>query len=548
MDKIARHGNDESEAGRVPHNLRPSTSGRLVDLLPLAVLLIAVGCSDDNGTGNGGTPDAGNPDANTNIEAVLDMAMHQQIATVQAGQVTCAALAEAYLQRVAERDEGPTGINAMIAMNADLLTEAAAIDALDNTSSPLACGLIAVKDNIDIAGTPTTAGSLAMVDNLVSVDAPVIAALRGQGAVFFGKANLSEWANFRGTGSSSGWSSLGGQTRNGAAPEYNPCGSSSGSAAAVAAGLVAAALGTETNGSITCPAAINGTVGFKPTVGLVSRTGVIPLAPSFDTVGSITTTVTDAAYILSAIAGSDPADPATADIPADFDSDFVAALQGASFAGLRIGYSSTELLYYELETATVFLDHLDAMEAAGATVINVDLLDPSPIFNDLFLIFTTEFKHYLNEYLAARPNPTRPSTLAELIAFNNDNAAAVMPHFGQEYFENAQASVGIDDPSYLQAAVEVPDYLGRDGLLALLDSENLDVLVQPTVNGAWMTDYVNGDPPGPNASFLPAIAGYPHLTVPMGMADGLPVGMSFIGRPWSDGDILRHGRAFELLD
>ena len=553
----------------------------------IAALLLIVACSDDGTAGTGtegdaataasgpeGTdgadtadsgaatsesdPDGSSSDGDEDSDATvggecedpadwLDRPLAEQVAALESGQLCCTDLTAAYLDRIASIDEGADEINAMLAVDERAETWASALDASAGSANVLQCALIGLKDNIDAEGLPTTAGSLAMVDNVVAVDSPVAAGLRGAGALLIGKTNLSEWANFRGDNSTSGWSSFGGQTKNGADPGFNPCGSSSGSGAAVAAGVLPAAIGTETSGSIVCPSSQNGVVGFKPTVGLVSRSGIIPISHSHDTAGPMTRTVRDAALVLGAIAGPDPNDPATADIPADTDFDFVAQLDDTSLQGARLGYSPGFTAGFGGAVSGLFDTQRAALEAAGAEIVEIQLPNTAPIGNSFTTVLITEFKADLNAYLADHAGAGVPADLAALIDFNNANAAEVMPHFGQEWFERAQATSGLTDPTYLNAVDQVASVAGTDGLLATLDDNDLDAIIGPTTGPAWITNYQTGDQGGPSSAFLPAAAGYPHLTVPMGAADGRPVGISFIGRPWEDASILSLGHAYEQI-
>lgn len=511
------------------------------------------GGGDDggDGSGDGGTSDddgaTGDGGACEDASAWLDRPLHEQIAALDGGQLCCADLTAAYLERIASLDDGDDGFNSILALDDRASAWADELDGSAGAGNPLHCAVIAVKDNIDAEGMATTAGSLAMVDNVVAADSPVAAGLRGAGALLVGKTNLSEWANFRGDGSSSGWSSFGGQTKNGANPDYNPCGSSSGSGAAVAAGVLPAAIGTETSGSVVCPASINGVVGFKPTIGLVSRTGIVPISHSHDTAGPMTRTVHDAALILGAIAGPDADDPATADIPGGFDFDFVGQLDASSLDGTRLGYSSGFAAQFGSEEVTLFNQQLARLEAAGAELVEIQMPNANPISSPFTTVLITEFKADLNAYLADHAAPGVPPSLAELIDFNNANAAEVMPHFGQEWFERAEATTGLDDPTYQSAVEDVARLAGDEGLRATMDAGNVVAIVSPTTGPAWRTNYATGDAGGPSAAFLPAAAGYPHLTVPMGTVGGLPVGLSFIGRAWDDATILSLGHAYEQL-
>src|SRR5688572_18967754 len=382
--------------------------------------------------------------------------------------------ATAHLARIAELDDGGPAINAVIVTNRAAPEEARALASL-----PLGGRTVLVKDNVETREWPTTAGSLALAENHTGRDAPLIARLRAAGGVVLGKTNLSEWANIRSTRSTSGWSAVGGLTRNPHATDRNACGSSSGSGAAIAAGFAWAAIGTETDGSITCPAAVNGVVGFKPTVGLVSRTGIVPISHSQDTAGPITKTVGDAARLLTVLAGSDPADAATAAIPADLELDFEAELDRASLAGSRLGVVSN-LRSSDSEVEALFERALERMEDAGATLVEVEL--PSSVLygQDEFTVLLYEFKVDIEAYLLGHARAGQATTLAELIAFNLANAEVVMPYFGQELFEAAQLTNGLDDPEYVGALARSRQTIGLDGIVAVLATDRLDALVAPT--------------------------------------------------------------------
>ena len=434
-------------------------------------------------------------------------------------------------------------LNAVIAIDPTAIDQARAIDARIDRG-PLDGLPVLVKDNIETAGPlPTTAGSLALVANVSGRDAPLVARLRQAGAVILGKTNLSEWANIRDNESISGWSALGGQVRNPYALDRNPCGSSSGSAVAVAAGIVLWSVGTETDGSITCPAAVNGVVGFKPTVGLVSRTGIIPISASQDTAGPMAMSVRDTALLLTAMAGSDPADPATAE--ADRRKvDYAAALDADSLRGRRIGvmrFSSGFGTDEALEAA------LAVLIGQGAQLVEIKEGPRRSVYgDDEFKVLLTEFKAGLNAYLANTPPSVSTRSLADIIAFNRAHAIAEMPLFGQDIFEEAEQTKGLDDPDYLQARAASLKATGEDGIDKLLRQYRVEALVGPTMPPAWKIDAVNGDQiSGGGAGGLAAVAGYPHLTVPMGLVKGLPVGLSFIGAKWSDALILSLGHAFE---
>lgn len=426
-----------------------------------------------------------------------------------------------------------------------VVTWAEGVDAVRWTPEQGIRGMpILLKDNIETRDMPTTAGSMALVGNSPGRDAPLVARLRASGAVILGKTNLSEWANIRSSNSISGWSAVGGLTANPHAMDRTACGSSSGSGAAVALGLAPAAIGTETDGSIVCPAAVNGIVGFKPTVGLVSRTHIVPISHSQDTAGPMTRTVRDAAVVLTAIAGSDPADPAT--VEADRRKvDYATALDAGSLRGVRIGVARF-LTGYHAPTDAVFEQNLQALRDAGAVLVDIaEGPNMGAIGRAEFAVLLTELKVDLNAYLASTdPAQVKTRTLADVIAFN-----AATPRelalFGQETFIQAEATKGLDDPAYVEARATALRLAGPEGIDRLLAQNNVVALIAPTTGPAWSLDVVNGDNHGGGASRLAAVAGYPHLTVPMGFVRDLPVGLSFIGAKWDDARILSLGYAFE---
>ncbi|MGA0603013.1 amidase [Caulobacter sp. KR2-114] len=440
--------------------------------------------------------------------------------------------------------------HAVITLNPHALADARKLDAeraSGHLRGPLHGIPILLKDNIESADdTATTAGSLALKDNVTNRDAPLVRRLTDAGAVILGKTNLSEWANFRSSNSISGWSAVGGQTVIAIDPRRTPCGSSAGSAVAVALGYAPAAIGTETDGSITCPAAVNGVVGFKPTVGLVSRTRIVPISHSQDTAGPITRTVRDAALVLSVIAGSDPADPATREADAH-RTDYAAGLDAQSLKGARIGVLRFAARFHG-PTERAFDAALERMRAAGAVLVEIDASpDRHALGAAETVVLQTEFKADLNAYLAATdPERVKTRTLADLIAFNRAHADAEMPLFEQETFEAAEATRGLDDPDYLKALETSRRMAGPEGIDKLLKDNDVVALVAPTLAPAWLIDDVLGDRYlGGGAGSVAAIAGYPHLTVPMGQVKGLPVGLSIVGPAWSDARVLSLGYAFE---
>jgi amidase len=433
-------------------------------------------------------------------------------------------------------------LQSVIAIDPTAIEQARRIDA-GGAHGPLAGQPVLIKDNIEVAGPlPTTAGSLALANNVTNRDAPLVARLRQAGAIILGKTNLSEWANIRSSNSISGWSAVGGQTRNAYALDRNGCGSSTGSGVAVAAGLVRLAIGTETDGSVTCPASLNGVVGFKPTVGLVPRTHVVPISESQDTAGPMTAGVREAAELLSVIAGSDPADKATRGADAH-KTDYAAALNAGSLRGKRIGVMRFASGF---GTDEPFKRALDVLKAQGAELVEIKKFDDKDMGSNEFTVLLTEFKAGLNAYLRSSPAPLPVRTLSELIAFNKAHAAQEMPLFGQDIFEKAEATKGLSDPAYKKARARSLALAGAQGIDRLLKAHKLDALVGPTMPPAWKIDAVNGDQiSGGGAGGLAAIAGYPHLSVPMGQVKGLPVGLSFIGPKWSDALILSLGYAYE---
>ena len=483
---------------------------------------------------------------------LLLCAMSSPQSDLAAGRTTSAKLVQAYLDRIAAIDGAGPKLQAVLALNPHALEDARQLDE-ERTHGKLRGALhglpILLKDNIESQeDLPTTAGSLALQANVTRRDASLTARLRAAGAVILGKTNLSEWANMRGSRSVSGWSGVGGLTRNPWSPDRSACGSSSGSGAAVAAGLAAAAIGTETDGSVTCPASVNGIVGFKPTLGLVSRHNIVPLAHSQDTAGPMATSVRDAALILGVIAGSDPLDPATVDADRHA-ADYAAGLKPDALAGKRIGVMRFEAGFHP-ETDVVFAHALDVLRHAGATVVEVAAMPGGQGALDSIgeaeqLVLLTELKADLATYLATTPKAVQSRTLADLIAFNRAHADRELGLFGQELFEKAEATKGLSDPAYLAARAKSLRMAGAEGIDRMLADGKFDALVAPTTGPTWVVDGINGDHANGQASTLPAVAGYPHLSVPMGLVDGLPVGLSIIGAKWADARVLAYGYAFE---
>lgn len=465
-------------------------------------------------------------------------------ALMAAHELDSSTLTQAYLQRIALMDRRGPRLHAVIELNPDAHKEAVARDRerrAGRVRGPLHGIPVLVKDNIDARPMSTTAGSLALAGYRPD-DAFLVRRLRAAGAVILGKTNLSEWANYRGTGSVSGWSARGGQTRNPYRRSHSPCGSSSGSAVAMSANLAAVAIGTETDGSIVCPAAMNGVVGLKPTVGLVSRDGIVPISFSQDTAGPITRTVADAALVLTAIAGRDDADPATATMPGRAVYDYTARLDPAGLRGARIGVLD-EPLSRQAGIGSLMERAIDELQRAGATVVRVPALDDNSWNDDEQTVLRFEFKAGLERYLQRGKAPMR--TLAQVIAFNRDHARDELPLFGQELLEAAATAGPLGDAGYIQARSRARRMAGEQGIDARLREHRLDALVAPTTGLAWRIDTPGGDAfPGGNYSAA-AVAGYPSLSVPMGHVDGLPVGLLFMGTAWSEPRLIELAYAYE---
>ena len=448
-----------------------------------------------------------------------------------------------YLKRIEAIDRAGPRLNSVIAVAPGAEAEARRLDeeqAKGRVRSPVHGWPVLVKDNIETAELPTTAGSLALKDNMTRRDAPVVARLRAGGIVMVGKTNLSEWANIRSSNSMSGWSAVGGLVRNPYALDRTACGSSSGTGAAIAAGLARAGVGTETDGSVICPSAINGLVGMKPTLGLVSRTHVVPISHSQDTPGPMATSVADAAALMAVMAGSDPADPATREADAR-KGDYAARLNPAALKGMRIGVlrpdGLSEALTRQFDAA------LARLRTAGAVLVDVKRPETKGLGEAEFDVLKMELKSDLAAYLRTTPPAVKVRSLADVIAFNRANAAAEMPFFGQDIFEAAEKTRGTADPAYKPARAKSLALATRalDTMLA-----GVQLIVTPSYGAAWLSDPVHGDQgSGPSASGLPAVAGYPHLTVPMGQVLGLPVGLSFIGPKWSEQRLFDAGAGYE---
>jgi amidase len=462
---------------------------------------------------------------------------------MRSGAATSKSIVQGYLTRIGDLDKK---INSMIELNPDALAIAERMDAerrSGKTRSPLHGIPIVLKDNIDTADKmKTTAGSLALADAPVPKDAFIVKLLRDAGAVIIAKTNLSEWANFRDNNSISGWSGRGGQTRNPYILDRNPCGSSSGTGAAIAANLAAIGIGTETNGSIVCPASICGIVGLKPTVGLVSRSGIIPIAISQDTAGPMSRTVADAAALLTVLAAGDPDDPAMKDRREKVN--YVDLLAVDGLKGARIGVAR-DYWGRRAETDTVTDAALDTMKKAGAELIDVKFPNLRKFGDASFIVLQYEFKDGLEKYL--RERGAKYKTLDDLIKFNNDNAAKELQYFTQDIFESSAKKVSLSDKEYTDALETCRRYTRTEGIDQAMDANKLDAVVAPSNAPTWMIDTVNGDCGSGyvGTSSMPAIAGYPNITVPAGFAKELPIGISFFGRAWSEGTLIKLAYSFE---
>lgn len=480
--------------------------------------------------------------------SVEEVSASDLLVRLKEGQVTGEALVRAYLERIEGIDRAGPRLRSIIALNPDAIAEAKKLDA-ERKAGKVRGALhgvpILVKDNIETADRmPTTAGSLALKDNVSGRDAPVVAKLRAAGAIILGKTNLSEWANIRSPAAIPGWSGVGGHTKNPYVLDRSACGSSTGSGSAIAASLAAVGIGTETDGSVVCPSSMNGLVGLKPSIGLVSRTHVIPISSSQDTPGPMGRSVRDVALIFSSMIGSDGADPVTRDADRH-KQDYAAALVPGALKGVRLGVVRPPTMPALL--AERFDAALARLKSAGAVLVDVE--KPAAIgMRDAELeVFNYEFKAGVNAYLASTSSSqVTTRTLTDLIAFNKANAARELGLFGQETFEAADKLGGLQSPGYMAARAKSLRLAREEGLDVMLKANNVAALVSPTYGPAGPADPLGlGGLITFGTAQMPAIAGYPHLTVPMGLVRGLPVGLSFIGPAFSDGALLRYGYAFE---
>jgi amidase len=468
---------------------------------------------------------------------------------MKSGKFTARSLTEKYLARIQEIDQRGPQVKAVIEPNPDALSIAEELDKerqARGPRGPLHGIPVLIKDNIGTRDRmQTTAGSLALVGAAPPKDSFVAKKLRDVGAVILGKTNLSEWANIRSSHSSSGWSARGGQTRNPYALDRNPCGSSSGSGAAAAANLCAVAVGTETDGSIVCPANANGVVGIKPTLGLVSRAGIIPIAHSQDTAGPLARTVTDAAILLGALAGADPDDPATVASRGKDLGDYTKFLDPKGLAGARIGVVR-KLFGFSDAVDKLMNEAIEVMKRQGATIVDPADIETLDQMGDAELaVLLYELKTDLNTYLAQLGSGAPVRSLEEAIAFNEQHREREMPYFGQDLFIKAQAKGSLYGKEYLDALEKCKRLMRTEGIDAVMGKFKLDALVAPTGAPAWLTDLVDGDHDLGGSSTPAAVAGYPNISVPAGFVFGLPVGISFFGRAWSEPTLLKLAYAFE---
>ncbi len=512
---------------------------RIAGVLSLALILgIACGKGGDQTAGKTGAKEA--PEAAFALEEATVAGLQE---SMEAGRETSESIVSRYLERIEAVDRSGAALNAVIEVNPDALAIARELDRErkeKGARGPLHGIPVLIKDNIDTADRmETTAGSLALLGSKPAKDAAVVGRLREAGAVILGKTNLSEWANFRSSRSTSGWSGRGGQTKNPYALDRNPSGSSSGSAAAVSANLVAVAVGTETDGSIVSPASCCGIVGLKPTVGLVSRSGIVPIAHSQDTAGPMARSVADAAILLGAMAGPDPADPATQANGVRFIQDYREFLEPGGLRGARIGVLRGRGFNFAPKLGPILEGVVEALKREGAELVDpVEIPTLGQADDAEYEVLLYEFKADLEAYFAGRPGAA-VRTLDDLIAWNEKNADREMPFFGQEILERAAKKGPLTDRAYLEALAKCREMTREKGIDAAMAEHKLDALVVLTNGPAHMTDLINGDSFSGSSSSLAAVAGYPTITLPAGWIHGLPVGISLIGRAWSEPELIK---------
>jgi len=505
-------------------------------LLIAAVAIVVVGCKAQS-----------NDTAPSVTNTWLDKPAAEQAQAIRNGTLTSEQLVTGYLARIEERDKK---VNSILVLNSNAIAQAKAADeqAKKGTfTGPLHGIPVLLKDNIEASELPTTAGSMALVNNRTGRDAPIVANLKAAGAIILGKTNLSEWANFRSESSISGWSAVGGLTRNPHLLSRTACGSSSGSGAAMALRLSSLAVGTETNGSIICPSSMNGIVGFKPTVGLLSRSYIVPISSSQDTAGPMTANVNDAWLMASVMDGVDVKDAATADAEDHLLPSLEESMLATDLKGIRVGV----VRYRQGDNPhvlSVYENALETLEAAGAELVDInDFEQPDSFWSDSYTVLLSEFHHTIDAYLADSPADIPARNLEALIAFNKTDKKELVL-FNQDIFEKSLAAPAIDSDEYKSALSLVQNTAGTNGIDKLMQDNGVDILVAPSNSPAFLIDGVYGDhsPVGfIGIGYLAAIAGYPHLTVPAGEVKQLPVGLSFIGSKWQDEKVLRIGSVFE---
>ena len=496
-----------------------------------------------------GPAGAGGQSADPTDFELNEVTIQELQAAMASGERTARSITEAYLDRIESFDRQGPSLRSVIETNPDALDFAEQLDRereAGTVRGPLHGIPILVKDNVDTADRmTTTAGSYALEGSIPSQDSFVVQRLREAGAIILGKANLSEWANIRSTRSSSGWSGRGGQCANPYSLDRNPCGSSAGSGAATSANFTVAAIGTETNGSVVCPSSANGVVGIKPTVGLVGRSGIIPISHTQDTAGPMARTVADAAAILGALTGVDPRDDVTNASQGNAHADYTQYLDAGGLQGARIGVAR-QFFGANPYVDTLMDDAIEAMRQAGATIVDpADIPTRQQMGEPSFQVLLYELKADMAAYLATLGPSAPVRTLADIIAFNEANADREMPYFGQEIFIEAEEKGPLTDPEYIEAVALARRLSREEGIDAVMDEYRLDAIIGPTGGPAWRTDLVNGDNFSLSSSSPAAISGYPNITVPAGFVFGLPVGISFFGRAWSEPVLLRIAYAFE---
>ncbi|GAB2533460.1 amidase [Rufibacter soli] len=519
-----------------------SLAGVTISALGLSACATGTTATTPEAQANAAAPEVFKDDFKLNEATIQELQQKMQKGELSSRQIT-----QMYLDRIKAIDKSGPKINSVIEVNPDALKIADAMDQerkAGKLRGPLHGIPVMVKDNIDTGDKmATTAGALALADNKASKDAFIVARLRAAGAVLIGKTNLSEWANFRSTESSSGWSSRGGQTRNPYVLDRTPCGSSSGSGVAVAANLCTVAVGTETNGSIVCPAAVNGLVGFKPTVGLVSRSGIIPISHTQDTAGPLARTVTDAALLLGVLAGVDAADAVTKESTGKAYADYTQFLDPNGLQGKRIGVEKS-FLKGHVGIDELLQQALTLLKSKGATIVEVEMMKKiREVSSKSFLVLQYEFKDGVNKYLATSNGKVR--SLKEVIEFNKRNEAQAMPFFKQEILEMSEKLGNLNTKEY-QEAVTKQVAGSRAAINQLMEEHKLDAITGPSYGPSWCIDLVNGDSStGYGLSTPAALAGFPHITLPMGQVQHLPIGLSFFGKAYAEPELLKIAYAYE---